>query len=134
MAIYLVAGQIIGQVALPVTPVAIAPKFVGWPMYGCNPQHSAQSPYVTQTMNQVLWQTPVDLAPQYSGTLLLTHYGSPLATAGGTLIVTVKTGASSGFQLEGRNIKNGDLIWTQPTGWTAPPHNWFPSMGSCITA
>lgn len=134
LAIYLVAGQIFGQVALPVTPVAIAPKFVGWPMYGCNPQHSAQSPYVTQTMNQVLWQTPVDLAPQYSGTLLLTHYGSPLATAGGTLIVTVKTGASSGFQLEGRNIKNGDLIWTQPTGWTAPPHNWFPSLGSCITA
>lgn len=118
---------------IPITPVAVAPKFVGWPMYGRDPQHNAQSPYVTQTMNRVLWSTPVDLNPQYSGTSLLTHYGSPLATAGGTIIVTVKTGATSGFRLEGRNVKTGDLIWTQPTGWIAPPHGWFPSMGSCIT-
>ena len=117
----------------PAAPVGVEPKYTGWPCYGCDPTHQAQSPWVTQTMTHILWQTPVDLAPQYSGTNLLIHYGSPLATPGGTLIVTVKTGATSGFRVEGRNPKTGALLWQQTTGWVAPTHNWFPSMGSCIT-
>jgi hypothetical protein len=118
---------------LPTTPVAVAPRHDGWPMYGRDPQHQTISPYPSQTMNRILWQTPVDLAPQYSGSSLLIHYGSPLVSPGGTLIVTVKTGAGGGFRLEGRNVKTGALLWTQTTGWVAPPHGWFPSMGSCVT-
>src|SRR5262249_53161532 len=57
----------------------------------------------------------------------------PLISQGGTLLVTVKTGAGGGFQVEGRSPKTGALIWTQPTGWIAPPHNWYPSMGPCVT-
>src|SRR5262249_40022281 len=100
---------------------------------GHDPQHQANSPWVSQTMTHILWQTPVDQNPQYSGVNLLIHYGSPLISQGGTLLVTVKTGAGGGFQGEGRSPKTRALVWRQPTGWIAPPHNWYPSMGPCVT-
>ena len=34
-----------------------------------------------QDLNRVLWSTPVDLAPQYSGCSLFVHYGSPVITS-----------------------------------------------------
>jgi hypothetical protein len=87
----------------------------------------------SQPLNQIRWSTPVDLQPQYSGTSLLIHYGSPLFTAGGFVLVTVKTGASGGFQVECRAPSNGALQWTQTTDYLLPPHNWMPSCGSTLT-
>jgi glucose/arabinose dehydrogenase len=75
-----------------------------WTGYGRDPQHTAVSPYASQALQSVAWQTPVDLNPQYtsSGTLLI-HYGSPLVTAANTVIVPVKTGATGGFRVEGHD-------------------------------
>jgi len=119
---------------LPTAPVAAGPDYLGWPNHACTPTHAANSPFTTQTLNRILWQTPVDLAPQYSGTTLYIHYGSPLVTQGGALVVPVKTTAGGNFQVEGRNVKSGALLWTQPTNWVPPPHGWFPAMGCAITA
>ncbi len=104
-----------------------------WPGYGRNPQHTAETTTGTQPLNRILWQTPVDLQPQYSGTYLLIHYGSPLITAAGNVLVTVKTGASGGFRVDSRNPNGGSLIWSQTTDYQLPPHNWTPSCGSTLT-
>jgi outer membrane protein assembly factor BamB len=104
-----------------------------WAGYGRDPAHTAQVTTGSQPLNQIRWSTPVDLQPQYTGTNLLIHYGTPLFTAGGFVLVTVKTGASGGFQIECRAPANGALRWTQTTDYLLPPHNWTPSCGSTLT-
>lgn len=104
----------------------------GWPTYGGNAQHTGLSPAKLQGMDRIRWSTPVDLDPQYSGDNLYIHYGSPLATPGNTLVVTVKTGATDGFKVEGRKGYSGSLLWTHVTDYTLPSHNWVPSCGPCL--
>ena len=65
-----------------------------WAGHGRSPQHDALADVAAQPLQQIRWQTPVDLAPQYVGTFLLIHYGSPLATRRNTIVVPVKTGAA----------------------------------------
>src|SRR5262249_18271374 len=82
-----------------------------WSGYAGNAQHTALSTIGSQMLNQIVWQTPVDLNPQYSGDDLLIHYGSPLVTQANTVLVPVKTGANNGFRVEARNGANGSLLW-----------------------
>jgi hypothetical protein len=105
-----------------------------WGTFAGTAQHSAQAPVASQPLNQILWQTPVDLAPQYSGGELLIHYGSPLVTPKNTVIVPVKTGASDGFRVEGHSGTSGALLWTESTDYTLPPHDWTPSYSPVLTA
>jgi hypothetical protein len=111
---------------------ATARPSLDWPGLGHDPQHSAVSVATGRRPLHVRWSTPVDLAPQYSGTSLLIHYGSPLITRRNTVIVTVKTGANDGFKVEGRAGDNGALVWTEPTDYALPPHNWVPSVGPVL--
>src|SRR5262245_8153632 len=119
--------------ALGIVPVSQRAEAQSWNNHSRDSQHTALSSVASQPFNAVRWQTPVDLNPQYSGDDLLIHYGSPLATLGNTIIVPVKTGASGGFQVEGRNGSNGSLIWTQTTDYILPPHNWIPSYSPTLT-
>ena len=64
-----------------------------WSGHAHDPQHTAVSRVASQPLSRIKWQTPVDLAPQYSGTNLLVHYGSPLITRQNTVLIPVKTGA-----------------------------------------
>ncbi len=114
-------------------PTAAIDPGIGWPGFGGDPQHNAVAPVITQTLQRVLWSTPVDQQPQYSGSALLVHYGSPLITPAGTVVVTVKTGATGNFQVEGHRSGNGNLLWTMPTDYVLPAHNWMPSVGSTLT-
>lgn len=113
------------------TSGAVSPP--AWPGYARDAQHSAVAPVAAQSLTRIRWQTPVDLAPQYSGTSLLIHYGSPLVTAANTVVVPVKVGASEGFQVEGRRGSDGGLLFTQPTDYVLPPHNWVPSFSPVLT-
>ena len=90
------------------------------------------SPVASQSLEGINWQTPVDLAPQFSGEYLLIHYGSPVVTAGNTVIVPVKTGATEGFQLQARDGKTGALKWTVTTDYLLPPHGWTPSRNLIV--
>jgi len=105
-----------------------------WPGYARDAQHSALGAVATQTFNRIRWRTPVDLAPQYSGSALLIHYGSPAISTHNTVIVPVKTGATGGFRLEARLGSNGILLWAVDSDYVAPPHDWVPSFSACITA
>jgi hypothetical protein len=104
-----------------------------WQGYARNAQHTAQSGVGSQPLNRIVWQTPVDLHPQYQGNDLLIHYGSPVITAANTVIVPVKTGASGGFQVEARSGVDGSLLWTQTTDYTLPPSGWTPSYSPTLT-
>ena len=76
---------------------------------------------------------PVDLAPQYSGTSLLIHYGSPQITRQNTLIVPVKLGAADGFRVEARDPADGSVKWMQTSDYSLPTHGWTPGCGIALT-
>jgi hypothetical protein len=107
----------------------------GWQGFARDPQHSALSTVASQTMGSILWQTPVDLDPQYSGGELLIHYGSPLVTAANTVLVPVKTGATSGFEVQSRSGSSGALNWTLTTDYVHQPngYSWLPSFSPTLT-
>jgi hypothetical protein len=119
-------------VALAAVPPVSFGQTAAWSGYGGDPQHTAISPVASQSLQSVRWQTPVDLNPQYSGNDLLIHYGSPAITAGNTVVLPVKTGATDGFQIEGRSGTTGALLWTQATDYSLPPHDWTPSYSPTI--
>ncbi len=106
----------------------------GWPNYGQNSQHTALSPVAAQPLNQIHWQTPVDLFPQYQSNLLLIHYGSPLITARNNVLITVKTGTTGGFRVDSRKGSNGALNYSVTTDYVLPSTSaWTPSCGPTLT-
>jgi hypothetical protein len=106
-----------------------------WQGYGNSPQHTALSTVASQALGSILWQTPVDLNPQYNGDDLLIHYGSPLMTASNTVIVPVKTGTSSGFEIEAFSGSSGALLWTLTSDYNLQPsgYSWVPSYSPTLT-
>ena len=106
-----------------------------WWGFGRDAQHAATSAIATQDLNRIVWQMPVDLAPQVqpSGALLI-HYGSPVVTTQNTVIVPVKTGATGGFRFEARSGVNGGLIWSGDSDYVLPAHNWVPSYNLALNA
>lgn len=119
--------------ALALLTLAASPATAAWPTYGGNPQHTALSPVPTQPLQAIKWSMPVDLQPQYSGSTLLIHYGSPLITEGNTVIVSVKTGVTDTFRVEARRGSDGLPLWTLNTDYRLPPYNWVPSLCGVIT-
>jgi hypothetical protein len=105
----------------------------GWPGLGRFANHAAVAPTAALPLVHVRWSTPVDLDPQYSGTVLYIHYGSPVITPGNTVILPVKTGANDGFKVEARRGSDGALLWTMGTDYSLPSHNWVPPCGITLT-
>jgi hypothetical protein len=114
---------------------SIAPQPVpsGWPSYAKDAYHDAIAPTASQDLGHIRWFKPVDLNPQYSNGELLIHYGSPLITDSNTILVTVKTGATGGFRVDGCRSSDGFALWTFDTDYVLPPHDWTPSCGSTLT-
>jgi len=104
-----------------------------WSGYAHEPQHSAIASVASQPLNRIVWQTPVDLNPPYSGGELFIHYGSPLMTRSNTVIVPVKTGAGGGFEIEALAGATGATNWVKFTDYVLPSHNWIPSFSPALT-
>jgi hypothetical protein len=107
-----------------------------WSGYGHEPQHDAIASVASQPLNRILWHTPVDLNPQYSGGDLHIHYGSPLITRSNTIIVPVKTGATNGFEVKALVGATGATNWVWPTDYILPPlppYAWIPSFSPTLT-
>ncbi len=104
-----------------------------WPTFGGDAQHAAAAAVAAQPLDRILWQTPVDKSPQYQGSELLTHYGSPVISSNNTVLVPLKTTAAGGFRFEARNGANGVLLWSAPSDYVVPPHDWFPSFNLTLT-
>src|SRR5947207_455055 len=65
--------------------------------FGGNAQHTSSYSPPAQNLNAIKWTTTNDLNPGP-----LAHYGSPLVTAGNTVLVPVKI-AGDGFQINAFN-------------------------------
>jgi hypothetical protein len=101
-----------------------------WATHSHDAQHTGVSSVAAQPLNQIHWQTPVDLKPP-TGEILI-HYGSPLVTAANTVIVPVKDGTDR-FRVEAHNGATGALLWKQPTGYTAPMATFLPGLGPTLS-
>ncbi len=130
---FLLTATLLGSSLLAQKGVPAAPTTPFWPGYGRDPAHNANADVLSQPLQRILWQTPVDLQPQYTGTVLYMHYASPLITRGHLVLVTVKTGVNGDFQVEARHPATGALQWTETTDWVQPPHNWGMPCGSTLT-
>ena len=106
---------------------------IAWSGYARDDRHSGLSLNPSQGLNTIRWSTPVDLAPQYSQGELLIHYGSPLITTANTVIVPVKTGATSGFRVDAHSGSDGRLLWSFNSDYILPPHNWVPEFSPTLT-
>jgi hypothetical protein len=106
---------------------------VPWRTYGRNPQHTARAARPAQPLEEIHWHTPVDLDPQYSGSDLFIHYGTPLVTSRNAVVLPVKTGAGGGFRVEAHAGRTGELLWQLDTDYVLPGHDWTPSCGACLT-
>ena len=104
-----------------------------WGGYGHDAQHDAFASVASQQLNRIVWQTPVDLNPQYSGSELLIHYGSPSITRSNTVIVPVKTGSTGGFEVKALAGATGTTNWVQASDYVLPPHSWTPSFSGVLT-
>src|SRR5258707_1260259 len=109
------------------------PAHAAWRNYAGTPQHTAISSVASQPLEYIIWQMPVDLHPQYSGTDLYIHYGSPLISAANTILVPVKTGVADSFRVEARSGATGAVLWQYDSDYTLPPHNWVPSFSGTLT-
>ncbi|MGZ3256534.1 MAG: hypothetical protein ACXU68_07160 [Croceibacterium sp.] len=117
------------------TPTPTPVNGPAWFSYGHDAQHTAVSAIAAQNLVRIAWSSAVDLAPQYtSGGELLTHYGSPVVTTHNTVVIPVKTTATGGYRVEGRNGANGAQIWSATTNYATPPHNWLPPYNVLLTA
>jgi hypothetical protein len=135
----------------------VGQSFAQWNGYAQDPQHTALAGTASQSLRRIHWQAPVDLQPGDSDGELQIHYGSPLVTAANTVIVPVKTAATSdiraaaptgsvpailpitkglpkGFHVEARTGSSGSLIWRQATDYMSPAHQWTPVFGPVLTS
>ncbi len=98
-----------------------------WEGFAENAQHTTQSSVGSQSLLDLRWQVQVDLDVQYSNGDLLAHYGSPMITAGNTIVAPVKTTATGGFEVEGVNAATGGTLWTLSSDYVIPPTGaWTP--------
>lgn len=129
-----------GADPVPVPPPTVppSPPAVGapvWSGHGGNAQHSARAAVATQTLSRLLWSTPVDLVPPYtSGGALLIHYGSPVITGAGTVLLPVKTTSSGNFRVEARLGTSGGLVWQLTSDYLLPASSWLPSCNLALAA
>ena len=118
------------------TPTPTPVSGPAWSSFSRDAQHTAQSAVATSPLTRILWQTSVDLAPEYGGggQYLLTHYGSPVISSHNTVMVPVKVGAQGTFRMEARDGATGTLLWSANSDYVVPPHRWFPSFNLTLTA
>jgi hypothetical protein len=108
--------------------LALIPRnvFAQAPMFGGNAQHTSNYTVPAQNLNTIKWSTIIDF-----NNVSPAHYGSPLITAGNTVLVPVKI-ANDGFRVDGFNGNNGAPKYVIPTDYILPAHVWVPAYNPCI--
>ncbi len=104
-----------------------------WGSYAHDPQHTGVSSIGAQRLEKIKWTTPVDLVLQGASGPLYIHYGSPLVTAGNTVLVPVRTTAANNYRVEAHSGASGALLYTLASDFTPPPHNWIPSYSPVLS-
>jgi hypothetical protein len=106
---------------------------VPWGSYAHGPQHTGLSTIGSQRIEQIKWSTPVDLVNQGTGGPLFIHYGTPIVTAANTVVIPERINASNTYQVEAFSGANGSPLYTLPTTYAPPPHEWIPVFGVTVS-
>jgi hypothetical protein len=114
------------------TAIAVQPAAGQWAGYGHDAQHTGVSAVAAQPLNRIKWSTPVDTVLANTFGTLFIHYGTPLVTAGNTVLVPQRTSTNNTFQINAFNGATGAQIYTLNTGYVPPPHDWIPSYGTTL--
>jgi hypothetical protein len=121
---------VLGMAVVP--GLLLAQQPAAWSGYARDAQHTAQSTAKSQGLNKIHWSTPVDLNPPGGGGgPLYIHYGSPVVTVVGTVLVPVKTGATGGYQIQAFH-GSSTPVYTLTSDYTSPAHNWIPPYGPAL--
>lgn len=104
-----------------------------WLCQGANPQHTGATLTPSQSMANIHWSTKIDLNPTYSGSDLLTHYGSPMVTYANHVVVPVKQGTNAGFSMRVFDPATGQVLFGAKSDYILPPHDWIPMCGPCLS-
>jgi Bacterial Ig-like domain (group 3) len=99
---------------------------VSWSNFNGDQQHTGISTVAAQTMDHIVWQTPIDAYGAY-----FLHFGEPVFTPANTAMIPVKltgSGQEDGynFQVQGRNGNTGALLWTANSDYVEPSYDWLP--------
>jgi Bacterial Ig-like domain (group 3) len=92
-----------------------------------NPQHTSTYAVPAQNLNVIKWSANIDL-----NNVSTAHYGSPLVTAGNTVLAPVKI-ANNGFRVDAFNGNNGAFKYSVSTDYVLPSFSWIPVYNPCIT-
>lgn len=98
-----------------------------WVGHGGNSAHTGTSNIPGRQLDSIVWSTPVDLVPRYSGNDLLTHYGEPCITSTNVVITAVKQNLLDDFNIRAFNGATGAAVWTEVTDYSVPSNSWIPS-------
>lgn len=100
---------------------------INWSGHGGNAAHTGISNVPSRKLDSIVWSTPIDLNPRYSGNSLLTHYGMPCITSSNVVITAVKQNLTDGFKIRAFKGANGAALWTENTDYSLPSSGWIPS-------
>lgn len=106
---------------------------VPWSSYAHDPQHTGLSGVGAQRLERIKWSTPVDLVLQNSPGEILIHYGSPLITAGNTVLVPVRTSDSNTYRVEAHAGTDGTILYTLATDFIPPGSSWIPVFSPVLS-
>jgi len=103
-----------------------------WTGYGHDAQHTGESVVAAQALNRIKWSASIDTVLQGNSGPLYIHYGTPVITAGNTVLVPQRTSANNTYQINAYSGSSGTALYTLSTDYTPPPHDWIPSFGTAI--
>jgi len=95
--------------------------------FGGNAQHTGIFTAPAQPLNIIKWQTSID----FNNNGALGHYGSPVMSAGNSVLVPVKT-ATNGFRVDAFDGATGIFKYSVASDYIMPSHNWIPSYNICV--
>jgi hypothetical protein len=106
----------------------------GWQGYAGDPQHTAVSLTPADPLQSIKWSTNVDLSLGHPtvGDVYV-HYGSPMITAGNTVIVPVRKADGASFEINAFDGSTGTAKWSLATDYTLPAHDWVPPYSPTLT-
>jgi hypothetical protein len=90
-----------------------------WPQLGGNAQHTGLSAQRSRALDQIRWSALVDQSG--NGVSSFTHYGTPVVTARGTVVIAVRQPDPTLILFEGHRLDSGDLVWSEGTGFKIVP-------------
>src|SRR5262245_32360657 len=94
---------------------------VEWAGFAGNARHTAVARKRPQPFRRVRWRAKVDLAPAVVFAALLIHSGSPMTTAGNTVLVPTRISAKAGFRIVAYSGTSGARRLTLITGRLRSP-------------